>query len=403
MSDREPRTLPLNGTVLRWAREYAGLTARAAAAALEMQLPGLLAIEDGTTEPTLGDIRRLARCYGLSESLLLLPEPPGPVELPTDYRTLGGVRAAPSPETIKAIREAQQFQGFMRELAEDNADILPELLLPHHVLTEDPEEVAIGERTAFDVPLETQLKWPMKEAFARWRLRVQARGILVLVKRMPKDDCRGFSLTGDLVPTIVTNAADVEQGKTFTLFHEYGHLMLNATGVCMRAQDESRRGRVERWCNEFAAAFLIPAEDLRSHLKERFNLVDNPREWQPSELRRLATRYKVSRPAMALRLQKLGFATPRYYETSWASLTRTEQPPERERNQPSKGIKHPPGFRQKQKLQEIGVPAAAAILEAWNSQITDATEVADVLGLSLSELFDLHDRVLVEQVRNAGR
>ncbi len=403
MTSRRKTTLPVTGEVLRWAREYAGITFNAAAQALKMERLDLAALEAEERQPTLGELNALATAYGVSVSVLLLPSPPGPLELPTDYRTVGGVTAAPTPETVRAIREAQQLQAFISELAQDNPEIVPMASLPQITTAEDAEQVATAERQRFDVPLEAQLHWRMREVFGKWRSRTQTAGLLVLIKRMPREDCRGFSLRGEgLVPAIVVNSNDVEQAKAFTLFHEYGHLLLSDEGLCLRAEDNSDRGRVEKWCNEFAAAFLVPELDLRQYVSGKFSVTNATYSWTTNEIRRIANRYKVSRPAVALRLQKLELAPPNFYDLNRTLLNWSEQRPERSQDRPIKGITHPPGWREKQKLEEIGVSAAEAILEAWKSQVTDATDAADALGLSLDELFGLEDRVLVERTRNIG-
>ena len=55
---------------------------------------------------------------------------------------------------------------------------------------------------------------------------------------MPIEDARGFSLTEVEPFVIVVNESDAPNAKIFTLFHEYGHILLNqsvsATGTAMK-------------------------------------------------------------------------------------------------------------------------------------------------------------------------
>ncbi len=400
MTQRKPKPIPTTPSVLRWARLYRGLSIAQAANELRIGQSDLRALEQGDIKPDASMLRKMSQVYRQVDSVLLLSEPPATTNLPTDFRTVGGVTADLSEATIWAIREAQQLQRFISELTEDDDEIITIPNIPHKTTSDDAEVVASKERARFQVTLEHQLKWPTQETFGRWRFRMQTKGILVLIKRMPREDCRGVSLTGEgLIPTIVVNAVDVETAKTFTLFHEYAHLMLGSAGVCIRGEDNTDRGLVEKWCNQFAAAFLIPADSLRDVARTKFN-VTGLTDWHLNDVRKLAVRFKVSRPAMALRLQELGLAPANFYDKNKQLLNHSEQSPERKAE--VKSLKRPPGWRARQTFNEIGFSAAEAIIGAYRNQVTDITEAADALGLSLEDLFGLEDRVEVERVRNAG-
>jgi Zn-dependent peptidase ImmA (M78 family) len=50
-------------------------------------------------------------------------------------------------------------------------------------------------------------------------------------------------------------------GGAFTLLHEYGHLLVRTTSVCIgyvSLDGSSVRKTHERWCDVFAAAVLMP-------------------------------------------------------------------------------------------------------------------------------------------------
>ncbi|MBI4236606.1 MAG: ImmA/IrrE family metallo-endopeptidase [Chloroflexi bacterium] len=394
-----PRNIPASGKVLQWAREYSGLsTLRDAATHLGITPAALEAIEKDEAHPSTAIFNKMVQVYRTSESLLLLPNPPATPPLPTDYRTAGGTEVKPSTETVQAIRESQEFQRFVSELVADEPELFPHVNLPQVTLGPDVEALASKEREQFGVSLEQQRSWLMDGAFARWRLRMQARGILVLVKKMPWRDCRGFSLVDDGIPTIVVNSEDVGRARIFTLFHEFAHLLLRQSGICIREQDSPDRGRLERWCNEFAAAFLVPRDDLIEYVVTRFGQDMTNYQWQMGQVRSLATRYKVSRAVIALRLQTLSLAPQDYYDRNKAALYGYDMQRQREKkpNKPIK-IKRLPGWRERGKLEEVGLFAASAIVEAWKEQVTDAEDVAAALGLSLDELFGLEDRVEVER------
>jgi Zn-dependent peptidase ImmA (M78 family) len=213
---------------------------------------------------------------------------------------------------------------------------------------------------------------------------------------MPWDECRGFSLLDSgLILTIVVNSEDVVPARTFTLFHEYAHLMLRSAGICTLAPDIA----VEQWCNVFAATFLLPADELTTYVKQAYSEAGPKYDWPTARLTRLAGRYRVSRAVMALRLQKLGLAIPDYFEKHYAVLNAYDRKPK-----PAEAprIKRPPGWREKQRLNEVGLIAASVIVGAWREELTDATEAADILNLSLDELHGLQVQTEVQRIRNVN-
>jgi Zn-dependent peptidase ImmA (M78 family)/transcriptional regulator with XRE-family HTH domain len=378
------------------ARQAIGLSRSEAATQLGVTDGLLEAIEKGEEYPNSYLFNAMITVYKQPESTLLLAKPPDTAELPQDYRTPAGRRKKLSPETRLIIREAQELQRYVSELAEDDPALIKRFELPKATLSNSAANLAKTERARLGVSLSTQLKWRPLESFNRWRNWLQDKGIIVLLKRMPWDECRGFSLLDTtLIPTIVVNSEDVVSARTFTLFHEYAHLMLRHSGVCTLAPDVT----VEQWCNVFSASFLLPADELTSYIKHTYAEAGPNYNWPIPRLTRLAGRYRVSRAVMALRLQKLGLATPNYFESHYAELNAFDRRPKPK--EPPHIIKKP-GWREKQRLNEVGLIAASVIVEAWREDITDATEAADILNLSLDELHGLQVQTEVQRVRNVS-
>ena len=85
---------------------------------------------------------------------------------------------------------------------------------------------------------------------------------------MPIEEARGFSLTDNKIPTVVLNLRDSINGRMFSLFHEYAHLLLDKSGICdMEEQDylQQEDKTIERFCNHFAGAILVPKDILLAH------------------------------------------------------------------------------------------------------------------------------------------
>jgi len=392
--------IPAKPNVLRWARETSGKSVSSAAVQLGIPAAELLAIEEGRGPVTPPVFQRMIVAYGRVESVLLLPEPPAEDALPEDYRTVGGALPAVSPETLLAIREARRIQHYVSELRQDDDTLLPKADIPRAAITDDPDELATRERERFQVSVETVGRWqPGREAFARWRDIVQSRGILVFVTQMPWDDCRGLALWGgvqndaELVPAIVINREDAFVARTFTLFHEYAHLLLRESASCLEAQNDTSKGAVERWCNRFAAAFLVPADRLRE-AASRLKL--GSVGWSMEQVRRVATGFRVSRSAMARRLHELGLSDF-YLKNSSAlhAFDRLRSPQKREEDEIG-GVR--PAVR---RFAELG-SAAGVVITAVRNETIDGFEAADALGINPSSLQELETLVVARRVHSLG-
>lgn len=385
--------IPANRNVLIWARTLRGLSKRDAALKLRISEQELTDIEDGKESPTTITFNRMISVYKQTESTLLLERPPATKPMPKDYRTATGRQPKLTPETRLAIRDAQELQSYLSELAEDNASLVERAELPKLTSASNAENAATNERARLEISLATQLAWSPNDSFGNWRDFLEHKGIVVLLKNMPWNDCRGFSLLDHaLLPVIVVNSEDIPAARIFTLFHEYAHLTLRSAGICSLTADSN----VERWCNVFASAFLLPAEELRTYAMQINPDAGTSHDWSMQRLTRLAAHYRVSRSVMALRLQKLGLAIPNYYDKHRSELTTFDRRPKLTNIK----IKRKPGWKEKQKLKEVGITAASVIVNAWQKQITDATEAADILNLSLDELHGLQKQTEVQRVRN---
>jgi Zn-dependent peptidase ImmA (M78 family) len=394
---RKQYTVPANKDVLKWARLQRGLSVNEAAERLKISNADLLQIEAGVAPPT-EIFDRMIAVYKQPESTLLLAKPPAVSPMPEDYRTQEGRRTPLSSETKLAIREAQELQTYVSELLDDDPDLSKKIELRPTALSDDPEKRAAKERERIGVSLETQLQWqPGDASFNKWRMTLEELGVLVLLKKMPWEDCRGFSLVNShLLPTIVVNSEDTPAARIFTLFHEYAHLTLRNAGICKLTPNSSQ---TERWCNLFASSFLLPPHELTSYVSSINPQAGSQHDWPLAQIYRLALHFRVSRSVMALRLQRLGLAVPDYYEKHKGELNSFDQ---KAKPTTPPRIVRPPGWKQKRKLREVGRTAASIILNAWKEDLANPTEAADILNLSLDELHGFREQTEAQHVRKAS-
>jgi len=122
---------------------------------------------------------------------------------------------------------------------------------------------------------------------------VENLNILVFRFPMPLAETRGFSLTETNPPAIVINSSDSVNARIFSLFHEYAHVLLRMSGLCLFEESALRENtNAERFCNQFSAAFLVPMDALLND--ERLAAARNPSSLSDEALGAIAERFRVS-------------------------------------------------------------------------------------------------------------
>lgn len=75
-------------------------------------------------------------------------------------------------------------------------------------------------------------------------------------RKLSVEECRGFALVSKIAPFVFINNDDAKSAQLFTLIHEFTHLLLGISagfgGI------DSHNDASERFCDQVAAAFLVP-------------------------------------------------------------------------------------------------------------------------------------------------
>ena len=371
--------------VIKWARESIGLSEHAAAQALKVTAETLRAWEAGEDAPGIGQLRRMAMVYKRPVTALMQPDIPPGAPVPKDFRTVGGIAPKLSVDAYLAIREAQRIQMVITDLVEDVPEIMPPVHLSFYSSEDSAAQSGLLSRNEFGAKSDdykTQIGFRgINQAYNAWRTRLQLAGILVLAKPMHPMDCRGFSLHEGEYPVIVVNSREIDQAKIFTLIHEYAHLTRHQGGICQERDAEAN----EKWCNQFAASFLVPEDWLRWNVPAHVT--------STAEVARLAKRFKVSRHVIALRLKELELGDANLYamikqeDDAHAFVPPTDtgdEEKEEERGGPNQA---------QRRLTEVGVGYAGAILAALDRGVIDLREAGEYLDIGPASFEPLTQRV----------
>lgn len=364
--------------VLIWARESIGMNIEEVAKRLNTSEDTVSKWESGQKNPTLIQLEKLARTiYKRPLAAFFLPKPPEEPPLPEDFRTLPRDKRKPfSPKTRLAIRRARRLQSLATELANSLNREIPSPIEKAN-LSDNPEVVGNRIRMQLGVKIQTQFSWKNEaEALNEWKKAVGKRGVFVFQIGMPLEETRGFSLTEGEFPAIVLNLSDAINGRIFSLFHEYGHLLLNDSGICdMGDQDYlSNQGKlIEKFCNHFAGAILVRKDALINHMLIKSSGYRS--HWPDEILKELAKSFKVSQEVILRRLVILSWAGEDFYKRKHEEWKTTEY-------RRGGGRRNPP----KECVRKNGIPFVSLVLESHRKEKITYSDVADYLEISLKHL-----------------
>jgi Zn-dependent peptidase ImmA (M78 family) len=246
--------------------------------------------------------------------------------------------------------------------------------LPRIRLADDPEEIAYEFRQRLGVTIAEQGSWTsLNQALRQWRAVVEAQHVFVFQFGMPVDEVRGFSLLEEECPAIVLNQSDAISARIFTLFHEYAHLLVARPGLCLPQEDRLTDARhVETFCNSWAAAFLVPRDDL----ERRF-----PDDVRDDAIGKLARRYRVSRYVVAGRLRTLGGMSQEEYHRitrRWRALE--------ERSPTTRTARRGGLGRAARCLSQRGRLFVSVVVEAAQREYIPANDATSYLGIRVRDL-----------------
>ncbi len=270
---------------------------------------------DGTARPTMKQLQKFAAVTYTPMGYLFLAAPPTETVPLPDLRTVKDDRLTrPSANLIATIHICQQRQEWYRQ---------HQLLSGHDPLsfvgslntTVPTPEAAQKIRNALNFTAEdrTQLQtW--EEATRHLTAAIDAIGVLVMVsgivgnnthRLLDPEEFRGFAMADDIAPLIFINGADAKSAQMFTMAHELAHIWLGESAVSDVSVVEKTTHKVESWCNEVAAEFLVPWEEL----KEEYAADTKP----SAQVHRLTKHFKVSSLVILRRLRDLKLIKERQF------------------------------------------------------------------------------------------
>lgn len=292
--------------LLRWACERAGY----AVGDLAPRFPQLPAWERGEKQPTFKQLEAFAHATHTPFGFLFLVEPPEERLPIADFRTLERRSPRPSPDLLDTLYAMQRRQDWLRE-DRIEGEAAPLEFVGAARLDDDP--MAVGQEMRRAVGLDDGWAGEVpswQDAVNDLRRRIEALGVMAVIngvvnnnthRKLDVAEFRGFALTDRYAPLIFVNGADAKSAQMFTLAHELAHVWLGPEGEGISGFEGifPGEGRIEKFCDQAAAEFLVPARELKDRWRDA--------KGAPDPFERAARYFKVSpivvgRRAMDLRL-----------------------------------------------------------------------------------------------------
>ena len=295
----------INPDILRWARERSGYTVEAIANALNRDVSIVNDWESGERALTYVQLETLADKYKRPIAVFFFPEPPEEPNIAENLALRSSDNEQLEPRIHILLRQAYARQLSLMEL---NLGTNPSEKKIFRDLqarsTDSVPALAQKTRTYLNINVTTQADWDnTREALANWRDHIEEAGIFIFKEAFQDDFIDGFCLVHDEFPVIYLNNSRPPVRQIFSLFHELGHLLLGENDITRGISQGNEE--VEVFCNQFAAEFLVPSDDLETRLT--FSTYND------DTIEELANYYKVSRPVILLNLVNKGIFTQENY------------------------------------------------------------------------------------------
>jgi len=304
--------VPVVPATLAWAREALQVSVEEVARAAGTGAGQVVAWEGGDLQPTMNQLRSVARRLDRTAAFFFLP-PPDASDVPKapDFRGLDE-SAEPSPGVLRELKRAEErrrnyldvvdredppfsLQRFSWDTLEERASELRRILA--HLLGDITHTPGLND----------------------WITTLEDLGVLVFQSSgVELAEFRAVSVSHDRLPFIVLNGADSQTARIFSLFHEFGHLANRTGGVCLNLETTEQ----EILCNRFSAEFLMPRDRVIAVIRRS----------QPGDaVEDVKRHFGVSGLAAAVRLRSLDLisdealeAVRRESDARWAEQRRRQ-------------------------------------------------------------------------------
>ena len=387
---RQKSLIKINPKVVKWIIDDSGFDVTEIAEEIKVSKQDIVKWSTSDAELEIPKLKRLAKAVRRPMIVFFLPEPPKESKI-EDYRRLPSEKEGKlTPDTREKIRDARCLQEIARELMEDQRMNM-EPSVTNITVRSSPSKIARTERVRLgfksDDPQLSENAKTSRDHYNILRQAIESFNIFVFQAGM-QADVRGVTLPDRLPTAIVINSNDIPEARTFSLLHEYGHVLLKKDGICNPQTMHEKKSyddlqRIEKWCNHFAASVLMPEELF---LKE-YHLLEESNIKQEKIMKTLAAKFKVSRQAAAIRIRNMvkDDAISSKYNQLLQNIKNSESEP------PAKSSGGPSPARLC--ISRKGKKFVSLVLESEDKDIINIRNVSNYLDVKIKHLKEIEKEV----------
>jgi Zn-dependent peptidase ImmA (M78 family) len=306
--------MAINPDILRWAREFSGKTI--VECHEKFGAKKYNDWENGADQPKYNELQKIGLFFHKPIAVFFFSKPPQFKSIKASFRTLPDTIMTFNSKTISMLELGRIMQLNLSEL-HDGINPSSNLITQYHFSDKSSIKSTASElRLLLNVNLKEQQKFNSFDvAFEHWRDVFFNVGVYVFKNAFKNDNISGFCIYDDMFPVIYVNNSLSFTRQIFTLFHEMYHLISSISGVDFLDDSkyaDIKQNSIERRCNEFAGAFLVPDEDFLYQTKDK--IIDD------NNIEILANLYSVSREVILVKLVQNNLITNEIYHNIYNTI-----------------------------------------------------------------------------------
>ncbi len=379
MARTKPIAVNVEPSVLKWLIESSGWTREEIAKRLNTSTQNIEKMESGEKKPSFRQLEELAIIFKRPVASFLLSKPLTEKPKPKDYRMLPDKTNKFDKKTVFVMRHARRLQELSKELSR-NVDYETKSKIEKVKISDNAEHIAIKFREKFNLTEEKQRKFKTPyELFNYLRDILEDQNIYLFQFSMPVEDARGFVFVDETPTVIVVNTKDNIEARIFSLMHEFGHILLGESVIDLPDATHTFKDNVEKWCNEFASAFLLPKDIAKSAFD-----TNKAKLTQKETLKYLSNRYKVSKAMLLLNMLKLNYIGRTDYDAILSRFKKEDIKPTKKEGEEGTGGGIPSEVRC---LSEVGNKFVSLVANNYDRDHITYTDALNYLSIK-SKSFD---------------
>lgn len=339
---------------------------------------------------SVNQLEKIANYFKRNLLFFLEPVPPQEEEIYSlQFRTINNQKPIHSPKLRSFVEQVEKQRQVYLGLLEDLGETINNAWYPDDLnLNKDIKNISANIREWLGLEVSNN--------FGDMRDAIEQKGIMVIVSNGyngkwqidKKNPVRGFSLYYDVLPIIVVKKQASLGAQTFTLMHEFAHLLLHRESAIDNDEDFYNYQGKEKEANEFAGNILIPDEFLNQiDTEQLLRLQTQEYDSFLADYRKL---WSVSNRAILVRLL-INEKISQYHYQNYVDY-KTDQLRKEATQVSSKSI--PRTYRHREPMNVFGKPFVYAVFDSLhNKKITLAKASTYLDNLKISDVRQLEQHV----------